>query len=394
MKGARAEDCAKTSSTPSTSRTMMIGNSQSFLFCRRNSQTSPASESLPIHQSPLGRRETRKSVSRLIVQRCGLHPLEQTLELLARLPRRLAPDPVALLPIGAPPQRVAPGGKARAAAGTSRPTKSSSAPTPPKTRTTAVLPRYRFHAAMASRTDATTSAVLRACRSVTRSSRATATLPFGSIKLKLLLPRKVFSNRALALLRLQKHELAQHEAVHLRPHEARVSLRGRADDRLAAHVEGGVHEHGAAGQSLEGREQFVVSGVLFAPHGLDARRVVNVRHSGDRGARHIQLLDAEETLFVRRQRPAQVLAHGRDQEHVGRVRVQLEVFRDALAQDRRREGAETFAELDLEIHLRLHAGRARVAENGARAESARPELHAPLKPADHLLLGQQPRDSL
>src|ERR1043166_2934880 len=110
MKGARAEDCAKTSSTPSTSRTMMIGNSQSFLFCRRNSQTSPARESLPIHQSPLGRRETRKSVSRLIVQRCGLHPLEQTLELLARLPRRLAPDPVALLPIGAPPQRAAPGG--------------------------------------------------------------------------------------------------------------------------------------------------------------------------------------------------------------------------------------------------------------------------------------------
>src|ERR1051326_2471470 len=109
MNGARADDCAKTSSRPSKSRTMMIGNSQSFLFCRRNSQTSPASESLPIHQSPLGRRETRKSVSRLIVRRCGLYPLEQSLELLARLPRRLAPDPVPPLPLRPPPQRVAPG---------------------------------------------------------------------------------------------------------------------------------------------------------------------------------------------------------------------------------------------------------------------------------------------
>src|SRR3712207_8133796 len=47
---------------------------------------------------------------------------------------------------------------------------------------------------------------------------------------------------------------------------------GRADDGLAAHVEGGVDEHGAAGQTLEGREQVVVGGALFAPHGLDARR--------------------------------------------------------------------------------------------------------------------------
>src|SRR5437868_15407282 len=95
MKGASAEDCAKMSSRPSTSRTTTIGSSQSFLFCRRNSQTSPASETLPMKTNPL--RTSQGFTS------------EQPLELLARLPRRLALYPVALLPLRAPPQGLAPG---------------------------------------------------------------------------------------------------------------------------------------------------------------------------------------------------------------------------------------------------------------------------------------------
>src|SRR5687768_1404204 len=121
---------------------------------------------------------------------------------------------------------------------------------------------------MPSRTAATKSADLRACASVTAPPPLCVTLPFGSIKLVLLLPREVFRQSALSLLGLQQNEVAQHETVHLCTHEAGVSLRGRADYRLAPDVERRVDEHGAACQTLEGREQVVVGGVVLAPHRL------------------------------------------------------------------------------------------------------------------------------
>src|SRR5215212_10096576 len=111
---------------------------------------------------------------------------------------------------------------------------------------------------MSRSTAATTSADLRACASVTPDSSLRTTLPRGSIKLELLLPRSVLRERALALLRLQKHVAPHHEAVHLRTHEASVSLGRPAHNRLAAHVEAGVDEHGAARQPLELGEEFVV----------------------------------------------------------------------------------------------------------------------------------------
>src|SRR5262245_9566309 len=107
---------------------------------------------------------------------------------------------------------------------------------------------------MPSRTDATNSALLRACAFVTFASSRCVTLPFGSIKLKLRLPREVFRESVATLLRLQQQEVAHDEAIHLCAHEACERLRGRADDGLAAHVEGGVDQHRAARQTLEGRE--------------------------------------------------------------------------------------------------------------------------------------------
>src|SRR5687767_3989744 len=72
----------------------------------------------------------------------------------------------------------------------------------------------------------------------------------------------------------------------------------------------------------------------------------------------------------------------RDQQHVRRVAVELEEVRDALPQHARREGPEAFAELDLDVHLRLHARAARIAKDAAGAERARAELHATIEPAD------------
>ena len=79
---------------------------------------------------------------------------------------------------------------------------------------------------------------------------------------------------------------------------------------------------------------------------------------------------------------APVALHVGDQQHVGAVGIELEIVGDVLAQDRGREGAEALAVLDLEIEPLLHLGIARIAEDRAGAERARPELHAALEPAD------------
>src|SRR5262249_41862063 len=50
------------------------------------------------------------------------------------------------------------------------------------------------------------------------------------------------------------------------------------------------------------------------------------------------------------------------------------------------------AELDLLVHDRLHRRVARIAEDAACAEGARPEFHPSLKPADDLLARQQVGD--
>src|SRR5262249_61606916 len=55
---------------------------------------------------------------------------------------------------------------------------------------------------------------------------------------------------------------------------------------------------------------------------------------------------------------------------------------------------EAFAVFDLEIEPLLHARRARVAEDRAVAERARPELHAALHPADCLAVRQRTRGGL
>ena len=61
-----------------------------------------------------------------------------------------------------------------------------------------------------------------------------------------------------------------------------------------------------------------------------------------------------------------------------------------FTQHARRERAERFAKLDLDVHLLLHPRRARVADDAAAAKRARAELHPSLEPSDDLLLRHQP----
>ena len=91
---------------------------------------------------------------------------------------------------------------------------------------------------------------------------------------------------------------------------------------------------------------------------------------------------------------AAVLEHRRDQEHVRALlaRLQVEPLGGALAEHGRGERPEALAELDLEVHRRLHGRRARVAQDAARAQGPRAELHPALEPADDLAVGQQAGD--
>src|SRR4051812_9333685 len=188
---------------------------------------------------------------------------------------------------------------------------------------------------------------------------------------------------------LAQEAVADRERLDLGAHEAAERVLRAADDRLAAHVEAGVHDDRRAGLALEARDQIVEARVGFLVDGLDACRVVDVRHRRDRRARHVQLLDAEELLLFLGHRDAVLLAYVGDQQHVRALALDLEVLRRVLGEHRRSERAERLAVLDLEVELPLHRGRTRVAQDRAAAEGPRTEFHAALEPPQRLAFGQR-----
>ena len=92
--------------------------------------------------------------------------------------------------------------------------------------------------------------------------------------------------------------------------------------------------------------------------------------------------DAEEPSVRGFDRPAAAVLHVGHKQHVWTVLVEFEVVSHVLAEHGGREGPEALAILDLEIQRLLHFGIAGIAEDGACAKRARPELHAALEPAD------------
>ena len=86
------------------------------------------------------------------------------------------------------------------------------------------------------------------------------------------------------------------------------------------------------------------------------------------------------------------VAHRRHEQHVRAflARTHVEILVGTVLQNRRRKRPKRLAELDLQVHHRLHLRAPRVADDAARSERARTELHATLKPADDLL----PRDQV
>jgi hypothetical protein len=65
----------------------------------------------------------------------------------------------------------------------------------------------------------------------------------------------------------------------------------------------------------------------------------------DVGARHVELVYAEQRLFLVGHSAATLALHVGSQEHVGRIGVELERVGNVLAQNGEREGPEALAVL-------------------------------------------------
>ena len=83
--------------------------------------------------------------------------------------------------------------------------------------------------------------------------------------------------------------------------------------------------------------------------------------------------------------------HGRHEQHIRRFAIDLEVVADAIVGHARSERPEALPVFDLQIHHLLHLRASWIAEDAARAQRARTELHAPVEPAEHLLGRQDVR---
>ena len=166
----------------------------------------------------------------------------------------------------------------------------------------------------------------------------------------------------------------------------------RADDRFAAHVERRVHDHRAAGELLELTNEVVVVGIHVAarpsgrgPSSRCASRP-GCRSAAGSAGRVPQSVRCSAVMGIWRS-----FFTGATSSMYGESQSISNQSLHPLPQHARREGPEALAELDLDVHLRLHARAARVAEDAARSECARPEFHPAVEPADDLLVGKELR---
>src|SRR6185295_16488685 len=115
----------------------------------------------------------------------------------------------------------------------------------------------------------TSSPIAPVIASVARTRSTLGSSFFTSVELELVLVALLQSR---VLVFLPQEAVADRQALDLGAHEAAERVLGRADDRLAAHVEAGVHDHRAAGLLLVGGNEVVKLRVRFPVHRLHPRR--------------------------------------------------------------------------------------------------------------------------
>src|SRR5215813_9401380 len=95
------------------------------------------------------------------------------------------------------------------------------------------------------------------------------------------------------LLVLAEDTISDGKHVELCPHEASEGIFRRANDRFAAHVETGVHEHRAAGSITKIAQKSMETRIGLGMHRLNSGRIVDMGHVRDARAWHIELVDSE-----------------------------------------------------------------------------------------------------
>src|SRR5262249_46282049 len=150
-----------------------------------------------------------------------------------------------------------------------------------------------------------------------------------SIKRKFRPPISIFSERGLFFF--LQHTRLERQRIHLRPHKAAIAVFGRANYRLAAHVEAPVDDHRAAGLPPKRLDDLPVEWAHLAPHGLNSGGIIHVRDSGYLRPRDVELLYAPQSLFFLGHPAAALLDHVGDQKHIWAVGIHLEPLRDMLS---------------------------------------------------------------
>src|SRR4029077_10504723 len=120
-----------------------------------------------------------------------------------------------------------------------------------------------------------------------------------------------------------------------RPHEASIGVAWRADDRFATDIEAGIYDDAVACKSFELVDQLPVAIVGFTTHTLNARRVVDMSDCGKIGTKEIQPVVKSLAVVSGGKRDLLVLADRRDQQHVRRRPIKVEIFGNVFFQDRR-----------------------------------------------------------
>src|SRR4051794_16075937 len=165
----------------------------------------------------------------------------------------------------------------------------------------------------------------------------------------------------------QDEERAQGQRVDRRGAEALQRVAWIVDHGPPCGVERGVDHHGHAGAALEGAEHGRHERLAQGADGLDARGAVDMHNGGD-------------TL-------APAVANPVREEHVGAGEGAVEELRRALLEHHRRHRAELLAALDVVEALDV-GGAARIGEQRAAPERARPVLAGALEPRDDAVAGQ------